>query len=217
MNNRWRSIGELLLLLLLAGLVVVLLRDLIRQLLPPWFLYLGWLSLQYINGLPQQLLWALFVTLASLYSITRFLRGGGGERQPETTTRPFPGRVTVLRQWIRLLPAGNYYKWRLAQLVSHLTVEAIDRDGELTPDEILRRLGDGRLDVPRDVKAFLEFSLGARSIVHALERMSNGRSPLSTLLGRLLSGRRDPEVVTEESLEKMVTFIERTLEDAREP
>lgn len=123
MNYRLLTIG---LVLVTLGLVVALVRGVVREALVVPLLALLWQAGLLIESLPQQIVWWV-VILAMIIIIARGLGEGAGFQLPERRTKPAGGRVA---EWLRLVlyaRKDDYSRWRLAQRMALLAQDLIAR------------------------------------------------------------------------------------------
>ena len=71
---------------------------------------------------------------------------------PQTDT---PGRVADWSRWLRDARRDEHSRWRLAQRLSQLAIETLAFREQCPPQEISRRLDDGTLDIPPQLRAYL--------------------------------------------------------------
>lgn len=196
--------------LILAGLVLLLaiplalvLRDLVGRLMATQALYLLWLGRLFLRSLHQYLFWLLFVAVALLIFISALVGEG---RQRKARTPPAPpdtqyNPVETLARQIRIVGRGDYSRWRLAQSLGELALEALACQDHLPLAQVRQRLEAGTLNIPPEIQAYLQ---AGRTTLH-LRRV--------TLLSRLGLRRKEtsPSPLDLEP-ERVVQFLEERLE-----
>jgi hypothetical protein len=69
--------------------------------------------------------------------------------------KPYWGRVHSLKQAIYSTSQGDYFKWRLAQYLLNLSIEALAHRERTTPERIKQRLMSRTLEAPSEIEAYL--------------------------------------------------------------
>ena len=87
-----------------------------------------------------------------LFSCTR---RGAAPLPPVTPPTVAPGRVGDWSRWLCNSRRDDHSRWRLAQRLSQLAVETLSFREQCSPQEISRRLDDGSLDIPPQLRAYL--------------------------------------------------------------
>jgi len=148
--------------LLLAGLTLivvialaVLFKDTVRRILVEPVMYLAWLLRLGFESLPQVFLWIALALIGLLVAGTSLI--GIVQRPPRAASieRNFADPVETLARWIDHAARGYYFKWRLAQHLSALGLEALAQRRHISVEEARRQLEAGQLDVPPDIRAYL--------------------------------------------------------------
>jgi|YNPNPStandDraft_1061719.scaffolds.fasta_scaffold17894_2 hypothetical protein len=153
--------------LIFAGLVLLLsvplaflLRDLVGQPLATRALYLIWLGRLLLHSVHQYVFWVLFLAIALLI-VVGALVGEGWARAGQAPMSPSNAQqnpVEILARQIRLLERGDYSRWRLAQSLGELALEALAYHDHLPLAQVRQRLEAGALDAPPEVQAYLQAS-----------------------------------------------------------
>jgi hypothetical protein len=161
MNRRWLLAS---LALLTASALAVLAKDFVRDHIVSPLLYLLWLLRLELESLPQSYLWIALLAVGVLLAIRSLFAGASprGWRPPLDWDRGGP--VETLTRWVDLAARSDYYKWRIAQRLGELTLEALAQHQRTSPDHIQRQLDAGRLDAPPDVQAYLRAGLTTQTL-----------------------------------------------------
>lgn len=150
---------RLALLLILAALLTPFLKDFIRDVLLLPLLYAAWLARIIFETIPQVAIWIIFLVVALLVAL-RSLSGG---RAVRLDSRETPVRVTGrIESWARLVDqAGqeHYARWRLAREMRKLTLAILASEKQLSQEQVMRALQDNRLDLPPEIRAYLQASM----------------------------------------------------------
>jgi hypothetical protein len=161
------------------------------------------------SSIPQVYYWALllgiviYMALKSLY----IRRASDGKRQQDEN-RWNPGPVEVWASRIRLVRRGEYSKRRFAYHLGKLLLDTLAYEERLTYRDIEDRLADGTLDVPPEVRAYLN----AR-----LDPQLPSREGLLIRIQRWLGLNPPKPSPLDSSPEIPVRFLEQQLEVAYEP
>jgi hypothetical protein len=185
MRKRLLLIG---LLLLPVVLMAVLIQGFVRDVIVIPLFYVFWLLRLLFESISQVLLWGLFVVVVVIVAGRSLVK-----RVPRLQGRPVEerrrGRV---EEWLRLIQQtkqGAFGKWRLANALGQLAVEVLAGEERLEPKEIRRRLENGTLDVPPEIRAYLQ----SRMPVASAQRHARPRARATD---------SDPD------LERIVQFLE---------
>jgi hypothetical protein len=195
----WLLVGVV---LLLAIPLVLLLRDFTREILLVELLRLYWVLRVFYESLPQIPLWVGFVAIVLIVALRSILARPHFRRSapmPEVQRR---ARVHALSRRIRRSEEGEYFKWSLARELRDLILEVLAHQYRTTPEEIRQDLDTGRLDVPPEVRAYLQaglapmYSLSDSLFARLKQRLSSTMAPVPL----------DPH------LEQVVKFLETQLQ-----
>ncbi|MBN1992236.1 MAG: hypothetical protein JW953_06000 [Anaerolineae bacterium] len=178
MKNRWLT---LLAILLLAGLLTLVMRDLMRENLVAPLLYLAWVAGLIWASIPQAAIWALFLLTTLVIALRSLIKKGPILRHRNPPATKPEERIESWLKLIRRTRQEDYFKWQLAQRLHKLTLETLAHDERTTLQEMRQRLSQNQLDAPPEVLAYLE--AGMTSFSHFLEaqprwRLKKQTSPL---------------------------------------
>ncbi|MDH3674448.1 MAG: hypothetical protein OES12_03055 [Anaerolineae bacterium] len=180
MIKRLRPIG---LILLVAIVLSPLLRELVRDIIVIPILYLFWIGRFILEAIPQLGLWGCFLIVVTLILGAGFL----GRRRASLQAMPSPpayeGRVESWANLVKRAEQDDYYKWRLAQRLQKLTLQAIANDKSQTVKETRQQLRRGELDMPEAVAAYFQASLQPLGYLPSRKRLfgsNTSPSPLNT-------------------------------------
>jgi len=140
--------------LLLVGLLALVISGTFGEVVVVPLLFLWWAAQVLYQSIPQALLWGVFVAIAVLLVAKNF---------PASSVPPPPAAPQSVAQgrvadWSRRLHDSrrdDHSRWRLAQRLALLAIETLAFREQYTPQDISRRLRDGSLDIPPQVRAYL--------------------------------------------------------------
>jgi hypothetical protein len=151
MRKRLLLIG---LLLLPVILMVVVIQGFVRDVIVVPLFYAFWLARLLFESISQVLLWGSFIIVVLIIAGRSLVKRVPRPqvRAAETERR---GRV---EDWLRLIHQTNqgaFGKWRLANALEQLAVDVLAGEERLEPKEIRRRLDNGTLEIPSEIRAYL--------------------------------------------------------------
>lgn len=190
------------LILLISLPLTLLLHEFTREILLSTLLRLSWYTRLYIDNLPQPIIWAVFIALAIVIAARSLLKRRSTSETISEAARARMGRVNNLIQAINRTSDGPYFKWRLAQHLLALALEAFVHRERTSPNTIRERLKSGGLDVPSEIEAYL------------LAGMSPVLSTRANLITRLKDAIFPTHQITPLDLdpERVIQFLEDQLE-----
>jgi hypothetical protein len=188
--------------LLLTGLLVSVLRDVVREVIVIPLLYVLWMGRLLLRSVPQALFWFAFVIVAFFLVLGSLVRGWRSPPEPHSVGRRFPGQVSVWAKRIRLMAAGGYTGWYFGQHVEKLIVTVLAYRERLNTRETRRRIRAGDLEVPPEVQAYFCIVL----------MPSRRRWPLGLLSRFRFRPRKGAQGMPSSGLERVVGFLEDQLE-----
>jgi hypothetical protein len=144
----------ILLALLLAGLLALIISGTIGDVVVVPLLFLWWAAQVLYTSIPQALLWGVFVAIAVLLMAKSF-PWSSAPLPPVAPQTVALGRVADWARWLRNSRRDDHSRWRLAQRLSQLAVETLAFREQCPPQEISRRLDEGSLDIPPQLRAYL--------------------------------------------------------------
>ncbi len=151
MSERLPAIG---LALLLAGLLALIINGTIGAVVVVPLLFLWWAAQVVYESIPQALLWGVFVAIAVLL-VAKSFPWSTAPLPPVASQAVLLGRVADWSRWLSKSSRDDYSRWRLAQRLSQLAVEMLAFREQCSPQEISRRLKNGSLDIPPQLRAYL--------------------------------------------------------------
>ena len=151
MNRHVPTIG---LALLLIGLLWLISSGTVGEVVVVPLLFLWWATQVLYTSIPQALLWGVFVVIAVLV-VAKSFPGSSAPLPPVAPATAAPGRVADWSRWLHNAHRDDHSRWRLAQRLSHLAVDTLSSREQCSPQEISRRLDDGSLDIPPQLRAYL--------------------------------------------------------------
>lgn len=151
MRSRIIALG---LALLLAGLIALIVTGAIEDVVIVPLLFLWWGARVLYESLPQALLWGILVAIAVLL-IVKSIPWISAALPATGQGRASSGRVTDWARYLRESGHDEHGRWRLAQRLTELAIEALAFREQCSPQEISRRLHDGTLDIDPQLRAYL--------------------------------------------------------------
>ena len=143
------------LILLISIPLALLLHEFTREVILSFLLRLSWFARLYLDSLPQPILWAVFIAIAIVIAARSLLKRRSAPEVTSEAKRLRMGRVRNLMQAISRTSEGLYFKWRLAQHLLGLTLEALAHQERSSPNLVRERLKSGGLDAPSEIEAYL--------------------------------------------------------------
>jgi hypothetical protein len=138
----------------LAALLALIATGAIVDVVVTPLLFLWWVARVLYEALPQALLWGAFVAIAVLL-VAKSLTWSLAPLPPAEPQADTRGRVSTWSELLRESSRDDHGRWRLAQRLSQLAIEMLAFREQCPPHEISRRLDNGSLDLPPDLRAYL--------------------------------------------------------------
>ena len=145
--------------LLLTLLLVLALRDVVREVIVIPLLYVLWMGRLMLRSVPQVLCWSVFLIAAFFVALLSLAQWEGPRRALRATTRSSSGQVAAWAKRIRLMARGGYTGWYFGQHVEKLIVAVLAYRERLSTRETRRRIKAGDLDAPPEVRAYFRIVL----------------------------------------------------------
>ncbi len=192
------------LLLALAGLVLIsvlayFLREYVgRYLLTP-LLYLLWIARIFYRIIPQSITWSLLLLFFVVLAFSSLRTQRRRRRARPLFLKERETRLETWLSWIAAQPLGSYSRWRLANRLSYLAIEAISQAERLPPEEVRRMIVHSELDLPPEIHRYM---------LAGLDRME--LEPNRGLLARWFPRSRSAGLDLDPA--RLVDFIETRLE-----
>jgi hypothetical protein len=142
--------------LLLTVLLVVALRDVVRETIVVPLLYVLWLVRLFLGSMPQMLFWSVFLIVACFLALGSLAREKSARHDPGPAVETSSGQVSVWARRIRLMARGGYMGWYFGQHVEKLIAEVLAYRERLSTREIRRRMKARDLEAPPEVRAYFE-------------------------------------------------------------
>jgi hypothetical protein len=143
------------LVVLLLGLVALVVSGTFGEVVVVPLLFLWWVAQVFYQSIPQALLWGVFVVIAVLLVAKNF-PAGSAPLPPSAPQSVAHGRVAEWSRWLHDSRRDDHSRWRLAQKLSLLAIETLAFREQCSPQEIGRQLRDGSLDIPPQVRDYLQ-------------------------------------------------------------
>ena len=139
--------------------LAVLFKDLVRETLVEPLAYLVWLVRLELESLPQPILWIALMVVGLLLAGRSLIASSAPARRTLPGARGYAGQVETIARWLSLTTHGEYYKWRLAQRLGEITLDALAQRDQISVEQARQQLDAGQLDVPPDIRAYLQVGL----------------------------------------------------------
>jgi hypothetical protein len=190
--------------LLVAVPLVLLVRDVVRNMVVIPLLYILWVGRLLLQSVPQAFFWFVFLTAALVLAVGSLVRQERSRGEQPRVPVSSSGQVRAWVRRIRLMARGGFTGWYFGQHMERLIVDVLAHRERLTPKQIRHRVRSGDLEVPPEIRPYFRIA-----------RVRSRRRWIAGLVSRLRrrSGRRAQESPPAESgLERAVRFLEDQLE-----
>jgi hypothetical protein len=140
--------------LLLTCLLALIISGTIGDAVVLPLLLLAWFAQVLYQSIHQGLLWGIFVLIAMLLLATSFPWSSAPlpAINPQAAAQ---GRLADWSRWIAAAKRDDYSRWRLAQRLTQLAIDTLAFREQCSTQEITRRLNNGSLDIPPQLRAYL--------------------------------------------------------------
>ncbi|HLF28692.1 MAG TPA: hypothetical protein VJG32_20375 [Anaerolineae bacterium] len=145
--------------LLLALVLASVLRDFVRDNVLTPALHLLWLLRLEFERLPQSYLWIALIVIGLLLAGSQLLAHTRPARRFIATGLERGGPIETLTRWFDLALYADYYKWRIAQRLGELALDVLAEREQLNREQVKARLAAGQLDLPPEIRAYLQAGL----------------------------------------------------------
>jgi hypothetical protein len=151
-KNRLTAYIPLMFTSLLTLVLFFLVDDFVIEVLLKPVLRFFWFISLVVRTIPQGILWAVFI-LIMIFLVASGFREDAQKASPTwRASKPLPGRVETWTRWLVGARRSRYARWRLSKELRKLTRELLSPyEGE---ERV--RLGLDDLDLPEDIRAYLE-------------------------------------------------------------
>jgi len=189
-------------------LLAFLLHDFSRQLIVVRLSRYLWVAYLVSLSIPRWLIWTLFLAAVLFIAFKSLAQGGRASprRELERALPPPAGPVEAERRWVRLASLGSYGRWRLAQRLADLAAEVIAYEEQMPPDFAKQALQRGEIELPPQVRFYLQAGLGSM--------VSHDIHSLASLWRR--HSQAAPGSLTRRDAEQVILFLEDALEVSHE-
>ena len=149
----------------------------VREVIVLPLLYLVWIGQLLFESIPQYVVWNAFVALAALLAARSFRAPPGAPTHASVAALP-SGRIEGWAAMLDQAKRDDLSRWRVAQRLGQLTVEVLADRERLTARETRRRLERGNLDIPPEIRSYLQVRM--RTSNRRRAPFSRDRGPLFT-------------------------------------
>jgi hypothetical protein len=170
--------------LLLAGLVALIVTGAINDIVIVPLLFLWWGARVLYESLPQALMWGILVVIAVLL-IAKSLPWNSAGLPAADPGQASAGRVSNWARFLRESSRDDHGRWRLAQRLAQLAIEALAFREQCPPQEISRRIDDGTLDIDPQLRAYLRAGILPYAPTPTHRRWLGRRAPEAAHAGPL--------------------------------
>ena len=163
-----------------------------------------------LDRFPPILLW-LFIVLYAIFNAGKTLMLQKRiPKPPELEENQFFGRVETLARWIRQVPEGSSFKWRVSRYLSNLALDALGHREKLTISELKQLIETEQIDLPPKILAYIQAGIRARQGEEPTSKIDN-------LIDRLRKKvMREPAYTPDPDLVGIIEFLEDELEVNRD-
>jgi hypothetical protein len=155
MKSQLRSI---LLIIVLALILTLVGRDFMNRAIVSPLLYFYWVGRLIFASIPQGIIWGIFVVGAGLLAWPTFIRRPARTRLAYFGRRNPPGRIETWQVLIGQAKKEPYYRWKLAQNLRTVTLNALAHDERLALKVLRQRLASNELGFPPEIQAYFQAS-----------------------------------------------------------
>lgn len=189
----------------LAVLLMLGLRNFVRETLVPPLSYTIWLIGILAQTIPQLWLWTGLIVIALILAMRSLDR----ERRPSPpvvgkSAYPAQGRIDVWAERIDMLLKGKYSRHRFGYFIGKLILDVLSHEERLHFRDIERRLEQGEMDTPPAVRDYLFSRLRPG--------LNEAKPNLLTRLKRFLRLEKPLTAQLSAELETIVKFLENQME-----
>jgi hypothetical protein len=189
------------------GLVLILvltwlLRDSVGRLLTVPILYLAWFVRSIYYTLPQSLIWAVIIGVASAIALSSFAwRPMSIERKSSPRKQQAERRIATLVHYIHL-SNRSFYRHRLKHALSELVLHLMSYEQQVAYQDLKMVLYRKELNMPPDMQQF---------IYDGLPMWPMGTTEKQSILGRFFQPSETAEK-TLQMVEQVTQYLEARLE-----
>jgi hypothetical protein len=150
---------RLLVLILLAGVLAYLLRDIIEETLIQPLIYFFWIVRLYYEAFPQIFLWIVLIAGVILMEAASLVTDLATQGREIISRKPAHGPVESMAEWMLRAPRGLYFKWLIANRLGKLARSLVTFQARQEPKSRWEPLDGPGWEPPREVAAYLESGL----------------------------------------------------------
>ncbi len=115
--------------------------------------------LQLIDDLPRMAIWLFFIGIMLIPAYTSLKERGRPAFRTRLRMKSQLGRIETLASLIRKARMGDYFRERLSRYLGELALETLAYRERLPLVEIKNRLRSGSLDLPPEIRSYLQAGL----------------------------------------------------------
>ncbi len=146
--------------LVLSFAAILFWQDLIHELILVPISYLLWLVGLLYHSFDQQIWWTTLLIMLAIIAWTSLRLKPKLSRSKVEFENEMPHRVRKWRKRLKAADQGTYMKWRLAQHLSVLVIEAMSYRSGLPPQQIEKKIEMKEIDLPDDLVNYLRAARG---------------------------------------------------------
>jgi len=189
----------------LAVLLMLGLRDFVRETFALPLSYAIWLIGIITQTIPQVWLWTGMVVIALIFAIHSLDREARpAPAAPGKSSYPARGGIDLWADRINMLLTGKYSRHRFGYFIGKLILDVLSHEERISFRDIERRLEQGKIDPPPAVRDYL--------ISRLRSSLSEPKPSLLTRLKRFFKLEKPPAGQLNAELETIVEFLEKQLE-----
>jgi hypothetical protein len=148
--------------IIIAAVLALFLRDLVRLILVPPVLYVYWVVRIIYGTLPQLFWWGALMLGLLLIAARSLTFRSNDTKSTDPAHRARESRLEMWTKWLDQTRKGGYFRWYLAHELGRLYLSVLASRERLTNDQALTRLVNKKTGLPPDVQAYVETGLDAR-------------------------------------------------------
>jgi hypothetical protein len=150
---------RLLIVILFAGVLAYLLRDIIEETFIRPLIYFFWIVRLYYEAFPQIFLWIVLLVAILLMEAASLITDMSSQGRETVSRKPVYGPIESLAEWLVRAPRGLYFKWLIANRMGKLARGVITFHARQGSQSRWEPLAGPGWDPPREVAAYLESGL----------------------------------------------------------
>lgn len=145
--------------LLVAGVLVLLVRDFLHQVIVTPILYVSWIATLTLGSFRQEFYWVAFIVVALVIATKSLARGNADKRTTRSARYSNRGPVATWFALVARSETQEFSRWRLAQALKRLAREILTPGGTFNLHNYETERERYVTDLPPEVEAYFEAPL----------------------------------------------------------